>query len=766
MTTATSIDPSLIATLTAAAEERDGHPERGEIRFRCPFPDHVDNHPSARWSPDKATFFCDVCGKGGGAIDFAKLLGLDIPKFSPNGHHQPKGLTLAQYAGAKRLPLAFLQGLGLRDARYSGNPAVETPYLDENEQIAGTRYRTALTGGDRFKWRKGDHICLYGRERRQLALDRGYGILVGGESDSQTLWLHDEPAFGLAGEGNWKDERDASTLDDIPVVYVVIEPDQGGEALRKKLNTSRIRDRFRVIDLMGMVGVKDPSALYLNDPEQFTERWAAAKTKSIPLVEFVIPPSSPLFTSSEQNESMFSCPEFPIDAIPEPAHSFIIEAAAALGVPVEMVAVPLLGYAGCAMGRAWTIKIKAGFEQRAIFYVALVAPPGSVKTPSLDAARSGLDELQKKAFKRFSEQLERWTTNVEAAKDAKLPEPERPVLEHLLTTNATMEAVSVMAMSSPGFVLHRDEILGWVKSCDAYRGGKGGDRQEWLSSWSGGQIKVDRKKSDPIYVENPHIGVVGSIQPDMLAELADEASRRDGFVERILWCMPDVQPSGWTEDEISSTTLAKVESLFAKLRYEHGEDWGNLRTPITVSLSQEAKVEWRSWYDENIAGIAKTEGISAGIAAKLPLQLARLCLVLHALAHPDNPPLVVSGETMQNAIDLVEYFRGQALRALPSFQTSPVRGQAAGVKSRIRRILDRAAGEWVTRTEINNKLKGAVDTEEITEALNQLSSSEEAEMRTVPTGGRPREEWKSLTSEKEVKGEKGGISPEFDRGKV
>lgn len=91
MTTATILDPTLIAALNIAAEERDGRIERNELRFRCPFPDHADEHPSARWNAAKGTFFCDTCKKGGGAIEFARLLGIELPKstVSVNGR-RPK----------------------------------------------------------------------------------------------------------------------------------------------------------------------------------------------------------------------------------------------------------------------------------------------------------------------------------------------------------------------------------------------------------------------------------------------------------------------------------------------------------------------------------------------------------------------------------------------------------------------------------------------------------------------------------------------------
>jgi putative DNA primase/helicase len=76
----------LRADVEAAIAER--HPEPiggGEQRFLCPA--HDDHNPSARYSFEKGVWRCDVCGAGGGYVDLAKRLGLNL-----NGHGgKPKG---------------------------------------------------------------------------------------------------------------------------------------------------------------------------------------------------------------------------------------------------------------------------------------------------------------------------------------------------------------------------------------------------------------------------------------------------------------------------------------------------------------------------------------------------------------------------------------------------------------------------------------------------------------------------------------------------
>jgi len=79
--TAPDFTQDFLIELGDAALAREGKTTaNSEILFRCPFPDHDDVHPSARWSALKATFYCDICQTGGGALQLATLLGIDRPK--------------------------------------------------------------------------------------------------------------------------------------------------------------------------------------------------------------------------------------------------------------------------------------------------------------------------------------------------------------------------------------------------------------------------------------------------------------------------------------------------------------------------------------------------------------------------------------------------------------------------------------------------------------------------------------------------------------
>lgn len=293
--TAPDFPAGFLEEIDRAVLDRAGVRLGSEMQFRCPVEGHPDKHPSARWNRDKAIWCRLVCKAGGGAFDLAARLGIAKPERGPGREgdaYPPKntrntatvnGCTIAGYAQAKGLPESFLRELGLSELRYQSAPAVRIPYRHPDGTDAATQYRIrlsrAIEGDGRFRWKAGSKSLLYGLDRLDHAREQGEITIVEGASDCHTLWYGGFPAVGLPGAWNWNDTRDAAHLDGIDRIYVVIEPDSGGVAVKRWLDTSSIRERAHLVDLGAF---KDPSGLYLDDPDRFPDRWRAATEAAIP----------------------------------------------------------------------------------------------------------------------------------------------------------------------------------------------------------------------------------------------------------------------------------------------------------------------------------------------------------------------------------------------------------------------------------------------------------------------------------------------------
>ena len=281
---------------------RDGKPH-----VTCPYRDHDDNNPSWRWD-DRKKRACCSCTPSASILDVVmKVEGIDLAqakvrtaellnrsdlirerrrkKKGEGGSFFPRknaataqhpGCTLAAYAKAKGLPAQFLRSVGLSEIKLNGIPVVRIPYFDATGAEAAVRFRIALDGKDRFRWRKGSKPCLYGLNRLG---DGREIIIVEGESDVQTLWQHGFAALGLPGAGNWNEQRDAPLLAELTTIYIVIDSDRGGDAVMGWLCRSSIAPRVRLVRLQG---AEDPSALYLSCPDGFRAAFRRALDQAEP----------------------------------------------------------------------------------------------------------------------------------------------------------------------------------------------------------------------------------------------------------------------------------------------------------------------------------------------------------------------------------------------------------------------------------------------------------------------------------------------------
>jgi Family of unknown function (DUF5906) len=295
--------------------------------IHCPDPAHPDKNPSWRLTPDgRVVCTCrpphsifDVIGYVKGLsfedskVYAAEIIGRRDLIVEPTASFSKPaaGLTLAEYAKAKRLSIERLKTLQVRDTTYGKGkektPAVAFPFHDADGRLAGIHYRLALNGpkNERFRWSKGASPCLYGAHIASLLKGVGYFIIVEGESDTQTLWQHGFPALGLPGAALWNEERDAPLLADVPIIYVVVEPDEGGKATLNWLAKSSIAPRARLVRLPPET--KDPSALYLANPDGFKEAFQRALDTAEPFSAAEIDNAE---TSEPQSELAQTIAEF------------------------------------------------------------------------------------------------------------------------------------------------------------------------------------------------------------------------------------------------------------------------------------------------------------------------------------------------------------------------------------------------------------------------------------------------------------------------
>jgi hypothetical protein len=368
---------------------------------------------------------------------------------------------------------------------------------------------------------------------------------------------------------------------------------------------------------------------------------------------------------------------FPIDAMPRPCRVLVEEAAAAIGCPPDFVALPMLAVLGSAIGNSRVLRLKAGWEEGAAVFGAVIADPGEKKTPALKVAlepakraQAALKEEYNKAEDEYKREMRQWEVDKrENARNGEPapPPPQEPSMERTLVEDTTVERLAgIQAENARGVVVVRDELSGWARAMDQYKqAGRGADRQFWLSAWSNSYVSVDRKSQPaPLIVGRPFVGVFGAIQPSVLPELGE--GREDGLLDRFLFAYPEPVLAGWTDDEISDEARDGYSRLYGKLRelYMPLDEYGE-PAPTTVHLAPDARavmVEAINAHRAEMYGPGFPTRLK-GPWSKLEAYFARLMLILAtARAVDEDSAHRVEVKDVLAAVVLLDYFKNHARR--------------------------------------------------------------------------------------------------------
>jgi len=454
---------------------------------------------------------------------------------------------------------------------------------------------------------------------------------------------------------------------------------------------------------------------------------------------------------------------FPVDAFPEPCRQFISEAARAIGCDPSYVALPLLSGLAAAIGNTRTIRLKPTWDEPSVIWTAIVGDSGTMKSPAVDAPLKPIRKRQEVAFKVHCEAMQRYERDRELHEAAKLawrkkrnttePPPEKPtppVCDRYWCSDITVEALAARLAHAPrGLLLVRDELAGWLKSFDQYKGGKGGDSAHWLTIHGARDLIVDRKTGDKttIYVPRAAVSICGGVQPEILRAALGREHFQDGLAARLLLANPRRLPKRWTEANVSHALEIEMANVFAKLwELEPDLDVDGESQPKTLPLTPEAKAAWIEFYDRHGREQAEVAGDLASAFSKLEGYAARLALVLHCVS-------AITGEADENTVDetsiragikLVEWFKSETRRVYSALAESDDDRE----QRKLVELIERKGGAITASELAHSDRRFRNQTEAAHSTLNALVDAGVLARELIPSGpkGGPSKEVYRLTS--------------------
>lgn len=362
---------------------------------------------------------------------------------------------------------------------------------------------------------------------------------------------------------------------------------------------------------------------------------------------------------------------FPTEVFPLPVQQIITATNASLSFPVDFIGASLLYAASVAIGNTHRVEVKTGWQEGAVLYLALVGLPGTNKTHPMQFALKPVFAFDKARFQEYEQQRQDYEKALNLFRNNKKrpagdPEPPKPVLKQILLRDTTPEALAqVHKFNLRGIGVYSDELAGWFKNFNRYN--KGSEMEFWLSGWSGTQISINRKSSEPLLISQPFISVAGTIQNGVLNELAKDGRTENGFCDRILFAFPDnLQKEPWNPGQLSQAVIHNWEAIISKLLgIEIALDNTFSPVPELIGFSPEAWQLLSDWQRDNTTecNLADNEAIG-GIYAKLEIYAIRLALILEILfwACGQGNRQAISERAVQGALKLVEYFKNSAIK--------------------------------------------------------------------------------------------------------
>jgi hypothetical protein len=358
---------------------------------------------------------------------------------------------------------------------------------------------------------------------------------------------------------------------------------------------------------------------------------------------------------------------FPLHVFPDALANLCRVGSQAFRCPVDYLAVSAVGLLGGVIGRSVALKMTPTWEVTPNLFVAVVGGPGSKKSPALKFMAGPLYRIDRELRDIYKEAKEAW-------KRLGDDEADEPVMGHLTLDDTTREAFSKILNDNPrGLVLVKDELTAWVADLNAYRGGKGSDKQFWMSLNTGTLIKVTRKGSpEPLVIVHPCGAVVGCLTPSTLPQVK-ESGADDGWIDRMLFTFPPPSewPAEWVRSEIPTELTddwsAAVDRLWSRQMVREGES--KHPRPYFIHFGKGAEAAWAEFFRHHQQEQKSDDfpGSLAGPWSKYEGYTLRLAVILSQLRQAydptdDGPPSDVTGVDVKHAVALITYFKSQFRR--------------------------------------------------------------------------------------------------------
>ncbi|MFC5719879.1 DUF3987 domain-containing protein [Streptomyces gamaensis] len=422
-------------------------------------------------------------------------------------------------------------------------------------------------------------------------------------------------------------------------------------------------------------------------------------------------------------------PVFPTHVLPSWLREFVEAVAEETQTPPDLAGTLALAVLATAAGGRVIVQLRGRWREPTNLFVVVALPPGNRKSAVFATMTAPLRAAEKllvsHAAGRIAEaevtaKMAREAADKAAAQAAKAEGAERdgltaeaialaqaadslevPASPRLLADDSTPEVVTTL-MSEQGGRLSVMSAEGGIFDIIAGRYSGTPNMEVFLKGHAGDWLRVDRRTRTES-IESPALTMGLAVQPDVLEDIGkNRGFDGRGLLARFLYALPESlvgyrKPS---PDPVPEHVAERYEHTVTTLTLALAE-WTD---PAILHLTPDADRTLAA-YDQHLEPHLRARGGRLGHitkwASKLVGATARIAGLLHLGQHPETGyTKPISGETMNAAIELGDYFATHALTVFDLMGADAALARARTLLT----VLEENGWESVTRRDLFAKL--------------------------------------------------------------
>lgn len=356
--------------------------------------------------------------------------------------------------------------------------------------------------------------------------------------------------------------------------------------------------------------------------------------------------NNPIFDFSvdeQPNSSPDEVVELPMWGLPTELQNVVEEVTNGFQCSRDYAVASMMVASSTMMGKSVSSKFNNHLNFPSL-WIAIVGRTASGKTAPLSFFFKPIELMEREAIKSYRRELQQWEKQ-----DIK-ERGDKPKYRHRLINNPSDESVLLELSSNKSICWKTDELRTMFDSWGKYsKNGGGTIIGNLLSIFNNGDVNITRVTSEPIYIPEPNLNIIGGIQPPVLKRvMGNRGFADDGLFQRFLFVFPegkDIPP--FADVAISDNVRGVWSSTIDRLA--HIDCLTLSETTSAKQMHVEAINRWRGECNEHYRDI---EAMTS-LLQKLEIHLCRWSIVTAVLSGQQ----AITDDIMHYSIECMEYFK-------------------------------------------------------------------------------------------------------------